>query len=138
LVNNAGFATVPSAVDFSDLRDAFAEVLDVTSVAVTTTTFLPLLRKSTSGGKVMNIPSRRASLTRSADGKLPPTASIPYSVSKTALNMLTVEMSRDPANKDVEFQMVSPGHCNTAFNGYRGQRDPLEGSNVIVELVRVE
>ena len=52
--------------------------------------------------------------------------------------MLTMEMSRDPANKDVEFQLFSPGHCKTAFNGYRGTRDPLEGATVVVELVKAE
>ncbi len=50
--------------------------------------------------------------------------------------MLTIEMSRDPANENVEFQLVGPGHCKTAFNGYRGIRDPIEGANVVVELLK--
>ncbi|KIW95718.1 uncharacterized protein Z519_04303 [Cladophialophora bantiana CBS 173.52] len=41
---------------------------------------------------------------------------------EAALNTPTVEMSRDPANKGVEFQLVGPGHCNTAFNSYRGDQ----------------
>ncbi|KIX02873.1 uncharacterized protein Z518_08816 [Rhinocladiella mackenziei CBS 650.93] len=140
LINNAGCGGIPSATDFSDWRDVYAQVYDtnVTSVALTTQFFLPLLRRSSHGGKVVSVSSRRGSITLSALGVLPPTVSIPYCLSKTALNMLTVEMSRDAANKDVEFQIVGPGHCKTAFNGYRGTRDPVEGANVVVELVRAE
>ncbi len=140
LVNNAGYAAIPSKTDFSGWRETYAQVLDtnVTSVALTSQHFLPLLRKSSNGGKVINVSSGRGSISLSADGKLPPTVSIPYSISKAALNMLTVEMSRDPANKDVEFHLVSPGHCKTAFNGYRGTRDPVESANVVVELVKAE
>jgi len=140
LINNAGHAAIPSATDTSDWREAYTKVLDVnvTSVALTTQLFLPLLRKAPEGGKAINVSSGRGSISLSAGGSLPPSVSIPYCISKTALNMLTVEMSRLPANKAVEFQVVGPGHCKTAFNGYRGTRDPLEGANVIVELVKAE
>ena len=140
LVNNAGYAAIPSANDFSAWRETYAKVMqtNVSSVALATQLFLPLLRTSLNGGQVINVSSGRGSIALSAGGILPPTVSIPYSISKTALNMLTVEMSRDPANKNVEFQLVSPGHCKTAFNGYRGTRDPLEGANVVVELVKAE
>jgi NAD(P)-dependent dehydrogenase (short-subunit alcohol dehydrogenase family) len=141
LVNNAGYAAIPSADDIPSWRGVYGKVNDVnvTSVALMTQLFLPLLRKAPGGGgKVINVSSARGSTSLSANGTLPPTVSIPYSVSKAALNMLTVEMSRDPANKDVEFQLVSPGHCKTAFNGYRGTRDPVEGANVVVKLVKAE
>lgn len=138
LINNAGYAAIPS--EFSQWRDIYSKVYNtnVTSVALTTQYFLPLLRLSPRGGQVINISSARGSITLSSDGTLSPTVSVPYSLSKTALNMLTVEMSRDPTNNGVEFQMVSPGHCKTAFNGYRGTRDPLEGANVVVVLVMAD
>ncbi|KAK4942289.1 hypothetical protein LTR10_017895 [Elasticomyces elasticus] len=140
LVNNAGYAVIPSASDFSDWRGLYAAVYDinVTSVALTMAHFLPLLRQSPHGGRVINVSSARGSTTLSSSGLLPSTVAIPYSVSKAALNLLTVEMSRDAANKDVEFQLVSPGHCKTALNNYRGVRDPLEGANVVVGLVTAE
>lgn len=140
LINNAGYAAIPSATDISDWRDIYSKVYDtnVTSVVLAIQCFLPLLRQSPYGGKVINISSARGSTTLLADGTLPPTVSIPYSLSKTALNLLSVEMSRVPANKDVGFQLVSPGHCKTAFNGYRGTRDPPEGANVVVALVAAE
>ena len=140
LGNDAGYAAIPSTNDYSGWRETFAKVLDtnVTSVALTTRYFLPLLRKSSNGGRVIKVSSGRGSISLSASGQLPPTVSIPYSISKAALNRLTVEMSRDPANKDVEFHLVSPGYCKTAFNGYRGTRDPVEGANVVVDLVKAE
>lgn len=108
----------------------------VTSVALMMQHCLPLLRES--AGKIINISSARSSTSLASGKVLPPTVSIPYSVSKAALNLLTVEMSRQSANENVEFQLVSPGHCKTAFNGYRGTRDPLEGANVVVGLVTAE
>jgi NAD(P)-dependent dehydrogenase (short-subunit alcohol dehydrogenase family) len=139
LVNNAGAAVIPSAPDFSDYRFAFSTVYDtnVTSVAITMQLFLPLLRKSPSG-IVINVSSARGSLGISSSGKMPPTVSIPYSVSKTALNALTLEMAKFPENQGVQFHVIGPGHCKTEFNGFRGTRDPLEGANVVVELVNAE
>ena len=139
LVNNAGAAIIPSVPDFSDYRSAFSSVFNtnVTSVAITMQLFLPLLRRSPSG-IIINISSGRGSLEISSSGKMPPTVSIPYSVSKTALNALTLEMAKFPENEGVQFQVVGPGHCKTEFNGYRGTRDPLEGANVVVELVNAE
>ena len=40
----------------------------------------------------------------------------------------------EPENANVEFQIANPGHCKTAFNGFRGTRSPEEGANVVVEL----
>jgi len=138
LVNNAGCAAIPSTSGTADWRETYARVFDtnVTSVAVTIQQFLPLLREAPTGAKVIQISSGRGSATRLASGLLPPTVSIPYAISKSALNMLSIELSRDPANQHVEFSLASPGHCKTAFNGFRGKRDPLEGANVVVELVR--
>ncbi|KAL6240314.1 hypothetical protein RBB50_012781 [Rhinocladiella similis] len=138
LINNAGYAAIPSSSEYSDWRDIYVKVheTNVTSVALMMQNFLPLLRKST--GTIINISSARGSIGLASSGALPPTVSVPYSVSKAALNMLTVEMSRQVENQEVEFQLVSPGHCKTAFNGYRGTRDPLEGANVVVGLIVAE
>lgn len=137
LINNAGFAAIPKESDFSDLRSIFQDIfnINVSSVALLTNVFLPLLRKSLVGGKVIQIGSARGSITRLGNGDLPPTVSIGYSISKTALHALTLQMAIAPENAGVEFQVASPGHCRTAFNGYNGVRDPLEGANVVVELV---
>jgi len=93
LVNNAGYAAVPSASDHShsDWREIYTSVYDtnVTSVGLVMQHFLPLLRGS--AGRVINISSARGSTTLASGNVLPPTVSIPYSVSKAALNLLTVD-----------------------------------------------
>ena len=69
-------------------------------------------------------------------GTLPPTACIPYSVSKVVLNALTLEFEK--MYPEVEFFVASPGHCRTGFNGFRGKKDPVGGARVVVELVLAE
>lgn len=46
--------------------------------------------------------------------------------------MLTLEMGK--AEPGVKFYAVSPGHCRTAFNGFRGKKEPLEGGRCAAEL----
>lgn len=115
----------------------YNRILDtnVTSVALVSTLFLPLLREATTP-RIINVSSGRGSLALVTSGANPPTDKIPYSVSKAALNLLTVEMSH--ANPNVEFQLVNPGWCKTAFNGYRGPKDPIEGARSTVELALAE
>lgn len=70
---------------------------------------------------------------------MPPTAVVSYSVSKTGMNALTVEMQKTEDAREgggkVEFYAANPGHCKTAFNGYRGTKDPKDGAEVVVRLV---
>ncbi|KAH8691631.1 hypothetical protein BGW36DRAFT_305552 [Talaromyces proteolyticus] len=134
LINNAGVGLFHDS--FSEMRSTYNRTLDtnVTSVAMTIEVLSPLLRRS-SRGQIINVSSARSSLELSSSGKLPPTKAIAYSLSKTALNMLTVEYAKIPENKDLIIQTVSPGHCKTAFNNYRGTKDPLDGAKVIVALL---
>lgn len=67
---------------------------------------------------------------------MPSTISVPYSVSKVALNVMTLEMGRNEPG--IKFYLANPGHCKTALNGYKGKKDPLVGANVVTELVHGE
>ena len=56
--------------------------------------------------------------------------------------MLTLEMQKAERGREnregegeVLFWVVSPGHCKTAFNGFKGSRDPMEGAEVVVRLI---
>jgi NAD(P)-dependent dehydrogenase (short-subunit alcohol dehydrogenase family) len=137
LINNAGIALIPQS-DRSDLRPTYNHILNtnVSSIALCTSLFLPLLKSSSPHPRVLNVSSVRASLALLSSGKLPPTVSVPYSISKVALNALTLENAL--ANKEVWFGAVSPGHCKTAFNGWRGRKDPVDGARVVVELAFAE
>ena len=50
--------------------------------------------------------------------------------------MVTVDMANK--NPDVTFHAVNPGHCKTAFNGFRGVKDPLDGGTAAAELALAE
>lgn len=132
LINNAAIASNPKP-DLSDFREVYTSILDtnITSVALVVSHFLPLLSASVEP-RVINVSSARASVALQTSGKLPPTASIPYSISKTGLNILTLELAKLYGN--IRFYCASPGHCRTAFNNYRGKKDPIDGAKVIVEL----
>lgn len=141
LVNNAGMAVVQKDPDdLADLRNSFNTTFNgnITSVAAVTSIFLPLLRLS-SHPRVIHISSGRASLTRSTQGNLPPTAVVAYSISKVALNALTIEQQKQEnarqEGEKVDFYAANPGHCKTAFNGWKGTKDPLDGAEVVVQLV---
>ncbi|KAF2453435.1 hypothetical protein BDY21DRAFT_266716, partial [Lineolata rhizophorae] len=136
LVNNAGMARIPKP-DGSDLRDNFNQTFatNVTATAATTFSFLPLLKK-TPAARVINVSSSRGSLTLQTTGKLPPTASIAYTASKSALNVVTLEMQK--LAPEVSFWAACPGYCKTAFNGFRGKKDPLDGARVVRELALSE
>lgn len=136
LVNNAGYAeVVPPEATLAQHRGAWARILDtnVASVANVTAAFLPLLKGAPGTPLVVNMSSGRASIARSVGGGLPPTAVVAYSVSKVALNALTIEQGKSQSG--VRFYAANPGHCRTAFNGFKGAREPLEGANVILSLV---
>jgi NAD(P)-dependent dehydrogenase (short-subunit alcohol dehydrogenase family) len=143
LVNNAGIAIRPESDDLADVRESYAKTFDanITSVFLVTTTFLPLLRESPAP-KVINISSGRGSFTLSQSPDFPPTAVISYSVSKAALNMLTLEMQKaerkrekKEREREVAFWATNPAHCKTAFNGFRGTKDPLVGAEAVVRLI---
>ncbi|KAL6308607.1 hypothetical protein BKA93DRAFT_763313 [Sparassis latifolia] len=133
LINNAGMGLVPSPGEIDNLRSIYNAVYDtnVSGVAVVTSVFLPLLALSPDP-RVINVSSARASIELAMSGKLPPTRSIPYSASKTALNVLTIEYQK--LHPNVLFQTIDPGYCKTGLNGYEGLRDPLDGAGVVVEL----
>lgn len=132
LINNAAIACNPKP-DLTDFRDVFNSVLNtnVTSVGLVTSLCVPLLRASEEP-RVINVSSARASMALQTSGKLPATASIPYSISKTGLNVLTLEIAK--LHRNIRFYCASPGHCRTALNGFAGKKDPKEGVKVIVEL----
>ncbi|MCJ1399815.1 hypothetical protein MMC11_003018 [Xylographa trunciseda] len=126
-------AILPSPSN-SNLRASWTTTLsmNLTSVACLTSAFLPLLKR-TPHAMVINISSARASLALSTASSLSPTRAVAYSVGKTALNAPSIAMAK--SEPTVRVYSVIPGHCRTAFNGYAGKKDPLDGAKVVVELV---
>lgn len=46
-----------------------------------------------------------------------------------------VAEDRLPESQRITFWAVSPGHCKTAFNGYRGTKEPVDGAEVVIRLL---
>ncbi|KAI0437078.1 NAD(P)-binding protein [Xylaria telfairii] len=113
----------------------------VTSNDIVTHAFVPLLRRAP-WPRVIMVSSTRGSIQKTANRELPPVASIDYCVAKAALNMLTVHLqaAEDAATEDnkITFWVTNPGHCKTGFNGFKGHKDPLDGAEVVLRLLRSE
>lgn len=163
LINNAARITVAESLDLPDVRSATNSVLAncVTSNLIVTQAFLPLLHRA-EYPRVIMTSSARGSMTRTANGEvstshfpmlfgsklvshttqLPPAASINYCMAKAALNMLTLQLhlaeERRTSDDKVVFWATSPGHCKTAFNGFRGTKEPVDGAEVFVRLLESE
>ncbi|KAJ4122975.1 hypothetical protein NW768_009966 [Fusarium equiseti] len=140
LVNNAGKVEKRMSNSLPHIRAASNSCFNnlITSNAVITHAFDSLLRKS-SWPRVVMISSARGSISRTTSNQLPPVANIDYCVSKAGLNMLVLHLQNSESHKEngrkITFWAVSPGHCSTAFNGYRGKKDPLEGAEAVVKLL---
>jgi NAD(P)-dependent dehydrogenase (short-subunit alcohol dehydrogenase family) len=104
---------------------------NITSVAAVSNAFIPLLKKS-EDARVINVSSSGRSVTLQTTGQLPATTAISYLVSKTAMNVLTLELRK--LETDVLFHVACPGHCKTGLNGYRAAKGPVDGAKAIVEL----
>ncbi|KAH6718200.1 hypothetical protein BKA61DRAFT_474729 [Leptodontidium sp. MPI-SDFR-AT-0119] len=135
LVNNAGIALFPESSSPTAIREFQPNIQHEYHLPLLRDqAFLPLLHLS-SAPKVINISSGRASLQRSSDCKLPPTKVVSYSISKAAVNSLTIEMQKiedalageekgegEVGKGKMEFLAANLGHCKTAFNGSKGEK----------------
>ncbi|KAF5551452.1 short chain dehydrogenase [Fusarium napiforme] len=140
LINNAGKVERRSSDNLADIRAASNTCFNnlITSNAIVTHSFSKLLRKS-SEPRVIMISSARGSMARTNNKELPPVSNIDYCVSKAGLNMLMLHLQAAENHNEnvpkIAFWAVSPGHCKTAFNGYKGRKDPLEGAEAVVRLL---
>lgn len=147
LINNAGVFIRPRDSSLSALRHTYTEMCatNLTSVAVVTTAFIPLLHASQSP-RVINITSGLGSIQNTLSKSMVRYA--PYGASKVGLNGLSVHMqsaendrveaeekSGSRGDPRVRFMVVAPGVLKTALTNYvaRG-KEPREGTEAIVRL----
>jgi NAD(P)-dependent dehydrogenase (short-subunit alcohol dehydrogenase family) len=161
LVNNAAKAFTPRpafAVTAAQMREVYE--VNVFAVVAMVQAFLPLLERS-EAGRIVNVSSERGSLGV-GEGKVademrawaktdarPGTMAhriafvtqpnMAYSTSKAALNAITQHFAYEfeKAGSRVKINAAAPGHCATAFNGFRGYRKPEDGARIIAALALV-
>ena len=135
LVNNAGggfFEAPPSALDVQRLRAVFeTNFFGAFSV---TQAFLPLLRRS-AAGRIVNVSSGTSSMFLQSNPQwlafgLPVSA---YSMSKTALNAMTVQFAAELHNTSIRINAVEPGYTQTDLTGQRGLQTADAASAVIAK-----
>jgi len=126
LINNAGahYDTAQRATDpdFEIVENAFA--VNVLGAWRTTAALNPLIR---SGGRIVNVSSGAGSFAETdGSGGVPA-----YSVSKAALNMLTIKLAAELAHRHIAVNAVCPGWVATDMGGYGG-RPPTEAAAGII------
>lgn len=130
------------------MRATYNEYMNVhiTSVAVITQAFTPLLYKSTAP-KVINVTSGLGSITNVLSprrmGRSPP-----YGASKVGMNGLTAHLqvaqndrvtaeNNNDAGPHIRFFISNPGLLKTAFSNYLARgKDPQAGAESIVQLLQ--
>jgi NAD(P)-dependent dehydrogenase (short-subunit alcohol dehydrogenase family) len=138
LVNNAGIASdgtrfrKPSEETAAGIRTVFET--NVFAVVTITNAFLPLLRNAPAG-RIVNVTSKRGSIGE--PGAWVGRPYMPYSISKTTLNAMTVHYARELAGTPIKINLAAPGHVATDFNAYTGKRTPDEGAAVAIRLAQL-
>ncbi|GAA4203115.1 SDR family NAD(P)-dependent oxidoreductase [Actinocatenispora rupis] len=143
LVNNAGIqaemrdgTVVVGAADLTAdvLRETFET--NVFGVVRVLHAFLPLLARS-AAPVVVNVSSGLASITRATTPGSPgyDYRGVAYPVSKTAVNMLTVQYAK--AFPEMRINAVEPGFTSTDLNQGTGTKTVEEGARAIVQLARI-
>ncbi len=138
LVNNAGIALDPpvggpTTTSVATVATTFETnvfgALRVTNAAV------PLLKRS-GHGRIVNVSSEVGSKGVWSDPTTPMAMFAPqvpaYSLSKAALNMLTVAYAKELKADGVKVNAVSPGHIGTDLNRNMGPGTPAQGAAVVV------
>ncbi|KAI1779677.1 hypothetical protein F4818DRAFT_149232 [Hypoxylon cercidicola] len=86
------------------------------------------------------ISSARGGLSRNESIEMPPTQQWVYDCSKQHSISLTIEFRNAEFEATKEMDRITfwagiPGHCKTAFNNFRGFKDPFEGAEVTARLL---
>lgn len=128
LVNNAAVLLDAHGTIFDLQAETLRATLEANLIGPLQVTqgFLPLLRQS-DRPRVINVSSGAGQLDGGASVWAPA-----YSISKTALNMLTQQLSG--ALPGVAVNSICPGWCRTEMGGAEAPRTPEQGADTLVWL----
>lgn len=130
LVNNAGIYPDEEKSLLDVTSEQFFQTLTTNALGplLVTRFFRPYLEKSEVGGRVINVSSGLGQLCDMEDEA--PT----YSISKTALNAITRQLSSGLKSVGISVNSVCPGWVETDMGGSGAPRSVAEGADTIVWL----
>jgi NAD(P)-dependent dehydrogenase (short-subunit alcohol dehydrogenase family) len=137
LVNNAAIVDPkdgpPSVAGLDGVR-RIMETNFIGSLAVTQA-MLELVKKS-SAGRIVNVSSGLGSLTLHGDPdwKFASVKVLGYCASKSALNMMTVQLAYELRDTNIKVNAADPGYTATDLNGNSGYQTIEEGAAETVRL----
>lgn len=143
LVNNAAGGldnTMPSEVSEDDFRQTLdTNVLGPFRVIQA---MLPLLRKSKSP-RIVNVSSDYGSLTLNSDPTQPHShaLALPYPVSKSALNLMTVQFAKEFRGSNIKINCANPGFTDTDMINSLGMsagRTAAQGAEAIIAMALID
>jgi len=141
LVNNAGISVRadqnPASISLSTVRDTME--VNFFGVIQTTTTLLPLIRKSTNGGVIVNVSSELGSNTFQSNRKSRAGAPLlaAYSSSKAALNSYTIALAHELKGEGIKVNAVTPGLTSTNLTDHIGKTTKA-GAEVLLPWALLE
>ena len=137
LINNAAVASSPKKDP--SLRDSYLDIysVNVAAVAIIMDEFKELLEQS-KHPRIVNVSSTLGSLAVAQLPNSPQKLYTTYTITKSALNMLTIIYSQKFAEFNIKVNATCPGYCATELNGYQGTKTPQEGAKVIVRMALIK
>jgi len=141
LINNAGIADPFDAIGITkETVDSMRRIYETNVFApfALVKTFLPLLRKS-KHPRIVNVSSGLGSLTycSTPNTLFSSFQAYAYNSSKSALNMLTVEMANELGKDGFKVNATDPGYCATDLNHNSGPRSAQQGAVVTIHMALV-
>ena len=129
LVNNAAILEGDNSSILNVSEELLHKTLLTNAIAplLVTQAFMPLLAKG-EHGRVINVSSGSGSLNEMT------TYAPAYSISKTALNAVTLQLALALKSKQIAVNSVCPGWVRTDMGGRRAPRSAAEGADTIVWL----
>ncbi|KAF2170451.1 hypothetical protein M409DRAFT_64185 [Zasmidium cellare ATCC 36951] len=144
LVNNA--ATLDQNQESLALQMASCFETNSTGVALAVDAFLPLLKKSTSVARIINISSGAGSLRRrvnqSPNAQVVGMQGVAYAASKAALNMITLAQAKAYGGDALKVFVYTPGfvisNLSTLNTVENGAKSPKDGALGLVKVINGE
>ncbi|WP_277810099.1 SDR family NAD(P)-dependent oxidoreductase [Chromohalobacter canadensis] len=131
LVNNAGIGGAGDGTPGKASLDAVRQVFETNffGALAVSQAMLPLLHRA-EAGRIVNLSSSLGSLKLNGDPSWEAydVKLIGYNASKTALNMLTVQLAAELRDSRITVQSICPGLTATDLTGHTGNRLPAEAA----------